>query len=748
MGLYGLVPPKYSMTLHGYQSNLLAMRKSYLVIFALATFSLQGTAGLQGLFTQSPELTLSTTLSSRREIPYLLGVAAKGGASGAGTIYRISTDGGDVEVLHNFDSLEGIHPNGSLLHATSGLLFGVTSQGGRADDDYGTLFKLNSDGTGFRVLIDFDGDKGQNPYGPLIEGSDGWLYGMAEGGGPLGFGTVFKIDPEGNQFTVLHNFGQGDGGWARSALMQASNGSLYGITLADGGTIFRINTDGSGYRRLRQGVGVSYGSLTEVADGSLVGMMQVGGGMDGTTGTAVMFKMKADGSDYSVIHTFHTPTLWFPLGSFLKTDGFLYGTTYYGGDQEYGTIFRVNEDGSEYTELYSFGGPDGALPTAGSLIRYKDRLYGTTTFGGLSDNGVIFNFDLRTSAYTKMADLNEDTGKYPMLGNFCLIVPDTSDENFSVIDTRSGEVLQNFGDSVSLDVSGADFRYLTIRANPAPDNAGSVLFRIDGQKKNIENKTPYLLQSRFIRSLSPGQHTMAAEIYSERLGKGVLLHSMQAVIELENRIAVERFDLVNEDGKRFGELVDGDTLTADDFRLKNLIIEAILTPDSFGGSVQFYLDEMPYRVENRAPYSVILKNRIRLDKPGTHTLSATPYGGKLGKGVPGKSLTVGFSIIAADNNNHVAVTSNTVQAANVSPVSIYPVPTQGTLHVQIGDHSGRRPTELIITNLYGEVLFKTLQAGSQDTITLDLDRLGLMRGMYYLQVQTGTTIRNIRFIKD
>ena len=350
-----------------------------------------------------------------------------------------------------------------------------------------------------------------------------------------------------------------------------------------------------------------------------------------------------------------------------------------------------------------------------------------------------------------MADLNEDTGKYPMLGNFCLIVPVGSEEDFSVVDTRSGDVLQSFNDSVSLDVGDPDFKYWTVGANTASDDAGSVLFRIDGQKKNIENKTPYLLQGRFIRSLSPGQHLLTAEVYSQRLGKGIQQQSMEAVIELVNRTAVERFDLVNEIGDKIRELVDGDVLLAGDLRLHNMNIKATLTQNPFAGSLQFYLDEMPYHVENGAPYIMFSGNRKWWDEPGMHTVSATPFGNKNGKGVHGKSLTVRFSIIAAEHkNSNIAVNASTVEATNESSrsVSVYPVPAQGTLHVQMAGHLHDQPTQLIITNIYSEVLFKRSLAGTENTITLDLDKLGLMRGMYYLQLRTATTNSSIRFIKD
>jgi hypothetical protein len=160
---------------------------------------------------------------------------------------------------------------------------------------------------------------------------------------------------------------------------------------------------------------------------------------------------------------------------------------------------------------------------------------------------------------------------------------------------------------------------------------------------------------------------------------------------------------------------------------------------------------MSYHVENKAPYNMFWGNRKWLDEPGMHTVSAAPYGSKLGKGVPGKSLSVRFSIIAAENkNSSTAVNANTVEASNDSSrsVSVYPVPAQGTLQVLMAGHLDDQPTQLIITNIYSEVLFKTFLAGTENTITLDLDKLGLIRGVYYLQLRTATTNSSVRFIKD
>ena len=123
----------------------------------------------------------------------LYGMTRQGGVSGYGNIFSISTSLTGLTNLFSFSGTNGMYPNGDLTLSGS-TLYGMTEEGGAgAYPGYGTIFKINTDGTGFQTLLSFDGTNGANPYGSLTL-SGGILYGMTEAGGAYGDGTVFALN--------------------------------------------------------------------------------------------------------------------------------------------------------------------------------------------------------------------------------------------------------------------------------------------------------------------------------------------------------------------------------------------------------------------------------------------------------------------------------------------------------------------------------------------------------------------------
>ena len=148
----------------------------------------------------------------------LYGTTSDGGAGTNGTVFRIGTNGFGYTVLHTFSSTggDGRHPRAGLVRGSDGALYGTTSDGGSSD--HGTVFKLNPDGSGYSVLHSFTGSPadGSNPEAELIQGNDGAFYGTACRGGAFrgttretlaGFGTVFKLNGDGSGYTLLYSFG-------------------------------------------------------------------------------------------------------------------------------------------------------------------------------------------------------------------------------------------------------------------------------------------------------------------------------------------------------------------------------------------------------------------------------------------------------------------------------------------------------------------------------------------------------------
>jgi uncharacterized repeat protein (TIGR03803 family) len=167
-----------------------------------------------------------------------------------GTVYKI-TPSGKFTLLHQFNYADGFCVYPALVQGTDGNFYGTTSNGGRGA---GTVFKITPAGK-HTVLYNFDGTHGVNPFGSLIQGSDGNFYGTANGGGSSGNGVIFKITPTGT-LTVLHGMnGTTDGGLPSGGLVQASDGNFYGVNSSGGnssncgssgcGTIFKITPTGS-----------------------------------------------------------------------------------------------------------------------------------------------------------------------------------------------------------------------------------------------------------------------------------------------------------------------------------------------------------------------------------------------------------------------------------------------------------------------------------------------------------------------
>src|SRR2546423_1467974 len=118
----------------------------------------------------------------------------------------------------------------ALVQGSNGTLYGTTSAGGVAGQ--GTLFTINTNGGDYRILHSFTDapSDGGDLRAALMEASDGVLYGTTSWGGPYGAGLLFKVSKNGSGYSVLHNFtnAPGDGAKPFAAPLESSDGALYG----------------------------------------------------------------------------------------------------------------------------------------------------------------------------------------------------------------------------------------------------------------------------------------------------------------------------------------------------------------------------------------------------------------------------------------------------------------------------------------------------------------------------------------
>jgi uncharacterized repeat protein (TIGR03803 family) len=338
------------------------------------------------------------------------GTTFYGGANGGGTVFQL-TAGGTLNTLYSFCTggmslgcPDGAHPYAGVMQATDGNLYGTTSSGGA--DKAGTVFQITIDGA-LTTLYNFctlsDCADGSKPLGTLVQGTDGNFYGTTSVGGVYQDGTVFRISA-GGALTTLHSFNPKIGEIPEAGLIQASNGDFYGTTLRGGaqhgGTVFKITPDGrptviynfcssagckTGYN--------SRAALVQGSDGNLYGVTYDGGThIHGGT----IFKV-IPGRGLKTIYNFCDDCVYgsTPFGGLLQaTDGSFYGTTVAGGSAGKGVVFSL------YTGLGSFVEAQTSSGMAGSTVNILgNALTGSSsvTFNGTAAEFTVVSDSLITA---------------------------------------------------------------------------------------------------------------------------------------------------------------------------------------------------------------------------------------------------------------------------------------------------------------------------------------------------------------
>jgi uncharacterized repeat protein (TIGR03803 family) len=287
--------------------------------------------------------------------------------AGCGTIFRI-TPSGQFTLVYSFDGFDGADPIAGVTLGPDGNFYGVTSAGGPSfatDGGLGTVFKITPTGQ-LTTLYNFEGfADGYAPQGPLLFASDGNLYGTTVNAGQKanlchGCGTIFRISPTTGEFTVLHNFnGYPDGGLPEAGLIEGPNGNLYGTASAFGnltnqaGTVFTITPEGK-YTVLHDFTRADgfdpIANLVLGSDGDFYGTTALGGAI----GYGTVFKMTPAGK-LTTLHNF-SANADLPTGTMVQAqDGNFYGTTQSSQTIFSGAMFKITPDGA-FTSLATLPG--------------------------------------------------------------------------------------------------------------------------------------------------------------------------------------------------------------------------------------------------------------------------------------------------------------------------------------------------------------------------------------------------------
>lgn len=303
-------------------------------------------------------------------------------------------------VLHKFKAApDGAYPYSGVIADQAGNLYGVTSTGGRYGD--GTIFKVEPSGKTV-VLHAFTKHEGTGSYASLLMDKAGNFYGTNSQLGSGGVGTVFKLRPDG-KLIVLHTFGA-DGvvdGWnPQASLIADDEGNFYGTTVNGGtygqGAVYKVD-DRTGAESLLYSFGNPpdgarpFGNLLLDSEGNLYGTT-IGNNMTG--GASTVFEISPQGVE-TILLNFNGGDGQYPAAGLIRDNqGNLYSTTSAGGTSGIGTVFELTLDGNigNITVLHDFDG-SGSTPYSGVVRDSAGNLYGTTWIGGNYNLGIVYKLD-------------------------------------------------------------------------------------------------------------------------------------------------------------------------------------------------------------------------------------------------------------------------------------------------------------------------------------------------------------------
>lgn len=379
----------------------------------------------------------------------LYGVSNIGGGNGlGGVIFRYSLNNGSFRVMHNFDPGNYIPlPGSNLTLAQDGNFYGLCSNSGSFDG--GFAWRFNPANGQFSNLLNFDDVwlLGRLPYGGFLKAINGKLYCLTSDAGPLPFGQslglILHYDISSGQFEkdIIFNDAK-DGRNPKGRLTMGSDGKLYGV--ADGGShgnglIFSIDSAGTQFTKLYEFPNRLSGinpqpTLLAASDGKLYGTAMGGSGFHGA---GVLFRYDIATQTYQKLFDFNGASQGFgPKGDLLESEpGIIMGTTWAGGndaitdsfpsqDMVYngtGVLYRYTIATGTYQRLHKFDGELGGKKPNGGLVKGRDGLiFGTTQYGGkfsatsgATRGGLLYSFNPANGKFSRLHDFNSNGANLP-----------------------------------------------------------------------------------------------------------------------------------------------------------------------------------------------------------------------------------------------------------------------------------------------------------------------------------------------
>ena len=393
----------------------------------------------------------------------LYGTTTAGGSGNEGTVFKLAAGSSTITVLNSFTGSNGAQGAGGLIADASGNLYGTTIFGGSVNQ--GTVFKIAAGTSTVTTLASFDGDDGGSPEATVTMDSAGNLFGTTLGSHD-GAGMAFELPVGSSVISDIHEFTASQGGNPSGDVVFDSKGNLFGATTGGGvgsqsGTLYEIAAGTESITTLVSfsnffqpqslsmnasgtlfGTGTyagAYGAVFEFTPGksssptlipftggsngefpSSYLSIDAQGNVFGTTtdaganGAGTTFEIRAGSTSITTLAPFSKypgfTTLPNPVGGVIvDARDNLYGVTQQGGSVQDGTLYELPVGTASIVTLATFGSASGTMPSTQLTRDANGNLFGTTTAGGTSNDGTIFELASGSTSITTLANFNIST---------------------------------------------------------------------------------------------------------------------------------------------------------------------------------------------------------------------------------------------------------------------------------------------------------------------------------------------------
>jgi uncharacterized repeat protein (TIGR03803 family) len=587
-----------------------------------------------------------------------------------GEIFRINKDGSGY-FEYRISSVLEIISKGSVIY---GITYNNIGDGWN-------IFKVNLDGSAFKILKSISSS--EPTFMKSLSISDNTLFGISENY------EILKINLDGTNFKQIPTDFMGSDSYYEPTLIgkslcgfvseDFSNGVFFNFNTTDNSytTVFKFATSDSGIMPI--------GSLIE-SNGKLFGNTYVGG----TYGMGTIFSIDKDGNGFTKLFEFNgIETGGWPIGQLTLLGNTLFGATSGGfGQSENGTIFKINIDGTGFTKIHNFDGTNGLTPN-GSLVFYKEKLYGNTNDGGSDYHGVMFRINPDGTGFTNILDYtSKGTGERSENG---IIISDDVIYGVSSID---------YGSLFSVNIDGTGLRKI---------------FEMNDVSGNFSYCKRLLIKDELYITTSEGGENGVGTIFKIKTdGTGFqVLYNFEGFDDSPVGSGFRNNSLMFHNGVLYG------TATGNGINDHGYLYSINLDGTEFTKLSDFYGEygSMPYLCD------LIIDDNEDI-------FGMTTFGGKYSGGIIYKySVGEPSTSIPEINEN--------------SQVQVFPNPTKGKLQLRF-KKVPESETWITVFNFSGKTVLKTKVYNKEENIDIS----GNKSGLYFIKVNQGVSNKTFKIILE